>query len=960
MTPSRFQRLSAAAARRPLLTVLVVLILAVAGGVMALGLRPSAGIDTFVSSSSPSYQATVDDEHHFGDDAVIILIHESLPNLVETKDLGVVTELEACLAGQTVVANPQLSAFTPAPAGSQPPYGGVNSPCGKLMRLHATQVVYGPGTFLNRAVAAVNTQIKSMMSGVTASTHQAEAAAFRLAKGKGMSNKQALAEATAAGKLEYQQQLQSLETLAVSSGINGTPSIDDPNFIPQIVFDSTRGVNQPKARFAYLFPTKDSALIQVRLRSSLTDAQQARAISLIRQAVLMPMFRSNYNGTYTITGVPVVINDLAAQITGSIAGLLIVALIVMALVLALVFRGRPRLLPLAIALAATGITFGLLAVVGATLTMASVAVLPILIGLAVDYGIQFQARAQEARLITPGDGPEVGDGLPPGSAAAGVAQAAARSAPAIGTAALATGTGFLVLLLSPVPMVQGFGLLLVVGIAVAFVCALTAGSAALILADRDGGILGAAYHGAADIVGPPLGRAGAALAGVGRGAGALLVAGAHGAGDIIAGPVRRLAQVAGPDRGRPTAGAGGSRDVRGGRAGRIVGGVLDRPGRVLVVAAVLAVIGWAVDTQTTVQSDVTKLVPASMPALRNLRTLEKITGVSGEIDVTVRAKNVATPATVRWMVSFENQLLSHYGYVEEKGCAQATLCPALSLPDLFSTGSQTSGASSLSQGQITSLLSAVPSYFRQAVITSDDKEATLAFGIRLMPLARQQQVLDYMQSRLHPPAGVHAALAGLPVLAAEANTALSSTGRRFLTLIAGLLAVGLVLLLVLRKLERALVPMTPIVLATGWSALILFIIGIPLNPMSATLGTLVIAISTEFSVLLSERYRQERAAGHEPRTALARTYRSTGAAVLASGVTAIAGFGVLILSDITMLRDFGFVTLIDLTVSLVGVLLVLPAVIALAERGDVRERLQDGIRPPALLTRRWRRPRAAA
>ena len=54
-------------------------------------------------------------------------------------------------------------------------------------------------------------------------------------------------------------------------------------------------------------------------------------------------------------------------------------------------------------------------------------------------------------------------------------------------AALATGTGFLVLLLSPVPMVRGFGLLLVVGIAVAFVCALSAVSAAIVLADRDGG-----------------------------------------------------------------------------------------------------------------------------------------------------------------------------------------------------------------------------------------------------------------------------------------------------------------------------------------------------------------------------------------------------------------------------------------------------------------------------------------
>ena len=109
------------------------------------------------------------------------------------------------------------------------------------------------------------------------------------------------------------------------------------------------------------------------------------------------MFRSAYGGSYTVTGVPVVVNDLAGQITGSIAGLLIAALLVMAATLLIVFRNRLRLLPLAIALAAAGITFGLLAVLGVTLTMASIAVLPILIGLAVDYGIQFQARAQEAR-----------------------------------------------------------------------------------------------------------------------------------------------------------------------------------------------------------------------------------------------------------------------------------------------------------------------------------------------------------------------------------------------------------------------------------------------------------------------------------------------------------------------------------------------------------------------------------
>jgi predicted RND superfamily exporter protein len=180
-----------------------------------------------------------------------------------------------------------------------------------------------------------------------------------------------------------------------------------------------------------------------------------------------------------------------------------------------------------------------------------------------------------------------------------------------------------------------------------------------------------------------------------------------------------------------------------------------------------------------------------------------------------------------------------------------------------------------------------------------------------------------------------------------------------LTLLAGLIAVGLVLLAVFREVKRAVVPLVPIALATGWSALILFLIGIPLNPMSAALGTLVIAISTEFSVLLAERFRQERRRGHGLEEALSLTYRSTGAAVAASGITAIAGFAVLIVSSITMLRDFGLVTLVDLSASLGGVLLLLPAILALSERGALRDRFTDVVRGRGVWVRLRRRATVA-
>src|ERR1700704_6283061 len=100
----RLEGLAGVAVRRPVLPLAIVLAAALAGGILALGLKPSAGSDTFVSSSSASYKATVDDHRHFGGDPIVILIKERLTDLVQTKDLATVTQLEACLAGQVVVA----------------------------------------------------------------------------------------------------------------------------------------------------------------------------------------------------------------------------------------------------------------------------------------------------------------------------------------------------------------------------------------------------------------------------------------------------------------------------------------------------------------------------------------------------------------------------------------------------------------------------------------------------------------------------------------------------------------------------------------------------------------------------------------------------------------------------------------------------------------------------------------
>jgi uncharacterized protein len=871
-----FSALVGRVTRKPWLTLAVATTLALAGVVLALGLSPNASTSTFVSSSSPQYRATQRYYESFGEEPVNVVVKGSLQQLLLSSDIDRLVGLEGCLSGNV-------------PAGALASEGGARGPCGQLAKAKAVKVVLGPGTFVNEAAEQIDEQLTSQTKQAEAQARAAQRVVAQAALAQGHSAVEARTLGAQASSITMKRFQEGIATLALQYGLTSKPSLDDPEFVSTLVFDSSKPAGTPKQRFAYLFPNRNVALISVRMKPGLSAAARKRTIALIGEAVAMKQWRLTHGETYLVTGEPAVVSDLTSSISHSIALLGIAVVMVMAIALSLIFRGRPRLLPLGVALFASALTFGALALVSSSLTVAQVAVLPVLIGLAVDYAIQFQSRAGEI----------VAAGMSDRRAA--IREAARVSAPTIATAVAASVAATLALALSPVPMVRGFGLLLAVGIAIAFACALIVGSAALVLT-RPGEQPSTSFS-------PPP-RAGRALPEVLARATALPAPAWRGARDLLRdNPLTRFVSRTALDR------------------------AVRHPGRVLGIGLALAALGWGLDTQTKVQTNIEKLVPQDTASLRNLNTLERLSGVGGVINLTIGGTGVLKPATIEWMSSYESAMLERFGYSANRGCGRAKLCPAFSLPDLF----QHEGPKAkLGSAEVNGLLDAIPPYFSQAVIAPDRRLASLAFGIKLMSLDEQQRVIEAMRAGLHPPHGVSAQLVGLSVLAAQANAQVASPWRRLQTLLVGLAAVALVLLIAFAgDIRRALTPLVPIVLASGWSALVLFAVRVPLNPMSLTLGALVIAITTEFSVLLSERHRQERLAGHDVVQALRRTYGRTGAAVAASGVTAIAGFGVLVLSNIAMLRDFGLVTVIDLSVSLVGVLVALPAALVLAERSRV-------------------------
>jgi predicted RND superfamily exporter protein len=361
---------------------------------------------------------------------------------------------------------------------------------------------------------------------------------------------------------------------------------------------------------------------------------------------------------------------------------------------------------------------------------------------------------------------------------------------------------------------------------------------------------------------------------------------------------------------------------------------------VLVVGAVLAVVGWGLGTQIGTATDIRDLAPQGAGAIQDLNRVQDVTGVSGQLDVSVEAPDFTDPATIRWMAGFKQRVLDSGGFSGSRpSCLTAEVCPGPALSDFLVSGK---GHERLRQRDIRATLSELPVYDLEQVAPVNPKTglpghlALLSFGIRAQSLEDQQALIERVRGEVGesgapggPPAGVTVRLAGLPVIAAVAASDLSSS-RYWLTL-AGLAAVALVLLVVYRSWRRSLLPLVPVVMATGWSALVLWLSRIPLNPMSAALGALTIAIATEFSVILSARFHEERGGGLGVAEALRAAYARTGPAVLASAATVTAGFAVLIVSDVPMLQDFGFVTVIDLVVALLGVMVALPAALVWAE-----------------------------
>jgi uncharacterized protein len=419
--------------RQPLLLLAVAVLITGGLGYATTRLQTDASAGLLMDTGSPAYDDQVRFADLFGADPAVVLAEPSRGQQLLTPD--------------HMVGLAQLE--------------------GELSKLHGVRKVYGPGTLVNTFAGEVTRRALDLCS-QQAKKAQDQAVAAAAAQGKSTADQQAAG--TQAFNAAAQQCAQQLANQYPNLSV---PALNNPSFYNELLLEPNGSV---RPFWRSVLPTSSKALLTVRMdrNASLGDVEAvqhkvATAMAGPRtqnvttstgQQVQVKTTAGNLAGLhFTVSGTPVLMADLGESVRGSLRFLLPAALLAMLAVVALILRVSYRLLAVPLAALAGVWAAGAAALVGLPLTPATLAVLPVVLGLTTDYVLQAANRLAEEEG-EPGDR---------------VRRTAAAVLPATGVAAAATAAGVLAFAISPVPLVRQFGLFLALGVAMSWLAALLVG-----------------------------------------------------------------------------------------------------------------------------------------------------------------------------------------------------------------------------------------------------------------------------------------------------------------------------------------------------------------------------------------------------------------------------------------------------------------------------------------------------
>jgi hypothetical protein len=654
------------------------------------------------------------------------------------------------------------------------------------------------------------------------------------------------------GDLRQQQHIASAESVVdILKSENGGVLPQSKGEIDSLVNDI------PPATRATAVPSNVLTLVQVPLDNALTDNQEASVLSTVQQVV--DQSDPPAGVTVSISGTPSFTAQMKAEMGSSMGVLIGGAMVLMVIVMGLLFAYvSHRFLPVVFVGLGLTTALGLMGLAGIQLNMAVLGAFPVMIGLGIDYAIQFHARLDEESRK--------------GSLDDAVFTTVTKTGPAVMYAMLATSLGFCAMFISTVPMIQTFGLVAMIGIMSCYCISLV-------------GIPAVAHV----LNYKPKPQAPEVCYAVGEDACDKLPAPKKKGwsyGEFLTDTSVKIAK---------------------------------NPVPILLIAGLIAVIGFQLDPLIPIQADQNNFVPSDMPAKIQMDKVTRILGSASTADFYVQGARVTDLDTVKWIKQFQDHELA-------------------TNPDLTSATSivtyildYNGGMMPETQSQLDAVLDKIPPEVKDQYI-SGSMSGVIHFGTVNLQIPQEEDLKKEMVNDvafLQPPQGITVQPTGSFDIMTALIGGLTSSKDDMTYL--GFALIFVFLALVYRHVH-AISPLIPIVLIVGWNSVAMYLLGIAYSPLTATLGSMTIGVAAEYTILVMERYSEEEERLHDHVAAIQESVKRIGTAITVSGLATFFGFSALCLASFPIISNFGVSTLIAVGFSLCGAIFIMPAVLSLMGR----------------------------
>lgn len=398
-------------------------------------------------------------------------------------------------------------------------------------------------------------------------------------------------------------------------------------------------------------------------------------------------------------------------------------------------------------------------------------------------------------------------------------------------------------------------------------------------------------------------------------------------------------------------------------------GAEKHPKTILAVIGVATIIMLSFAVQSEVTFDVNDFLPDGLQESEDISYLfnEFRLGGSGETGIVIVEGDISDPAVLRAMDETMNNAMaldSKYFTIEGTGDSarpsadfilyamkdMASVAGAFDPTGPFITNySQTFDYSSglpyddatkedvrnvmeLFYNDFTSLARRVVNYedgnFGMAAIaftvdTDDDDEAWKLFD-QLEEIVAPLEALEGMQIE-------KVSLTGSTILMA---VIIDSINTSQITSLAITIAVSLIVLTIIffieeRSMFLGFVATLPVVLCVIWITGTMYIIGIPLNVMTITIGALTVGLGITYGIHITHRFIEDVKDEEDLLEASKNTLSNTGSALFGAALTTVGGFGLLTFATMPPLQQFGQVTALAIIYSFLSSVIVLPVLLIL-------------------------------